>query len=596
MSDSALPRPARIAGTVLVWVLGAVLVLALAATAWVTVRGVLAYTHLQKAQSTALQVKDHLTDTGAASSSIASLSADTAAARRLTSDPVWRASEMLPWVGPQLSAVSTVASTIDDVASTALHPLTQVAASFSIDSLRPKDGKIDLASFTSIQSAATTAATGITSAAASIDGIDRAPLVAPLRNAVDQVGDLLDQTEQATASLTRVSALLPAMLGADGDRNYLVLFQNNAELRSLGGVPGAMALIHTHDGAMTMTAQAAATDFPVADTSVVPLGKEIVGIFGERPGRWMQNITQVPDFAITGQLARTMWANEHDGQKVDGVLSIDPIALSYLLKATGPVKLATGDTLTSNNAVSLLLNDVYKRYTDPREQDAFFAAAAASVFSALAQGNADPGALVTALTRAGDEHRLLIWSAHHDDQKLLADTTLAGGLPETDATTARFGVYLNAGTASKMDYYLRDDISVDWGTCSVSSSGEASGTATLAVKLKSEAPKDAASLPSYIAGTGNRGPTPGTIRTVVYLYLPEPVQLVDAKLSTGDGFGGGFHDGRHVLSYTVDLKPGKSATATITVKASGGVPSTLAVDATPTVVSRDTVGLSSVCK
>ena len=64
------------------------------------------------------------------------------------------------------------------------------------------------------------------------------------------------------------------MLGADGTRSYLVVFQNSAEWRSLGGVVGAVAQIDADDGRLALGAQASSTDFqdaggePVADLRV----------------------------------------------------------------------------------------------------------------------------------------------------------------------------------------------------------------------------------------------------------------------------------------------------------------------------------------
>lgn len=593
--DSALPPLARRLGRIVAWTLGGVLVLALAASAWIGVRGYLAYGHLRHAQAAASSAKADLSDPAKVSGTVAKLSADTSAAHALTSDPVWRAAEGLPWVGPQLHAVATVSAALDEVASTALAPLAKVASSFSLESLRPHGGAVDLAAFTKIRSAAVTAGTGLGDAAASVDAIDRTPLAAPLRRSIDQVAGVLTEADRATAALTNAAALLPPMLGADGPRDYLLMFQNNAELRSLGGIGGSMLLVHTENGKMTLVAHESSRGFPYSPEPVLPLDPEVTGIFGTRPGQWIQNVTQVPDFTIAAPLAREMWARQHGGQKVDGVISLDPVALSYLLTATGPVTLPTGDVLTSQNAVSLLLNEVYKRYADPKEHDVFFAAAASAVFGALTAGDVKPAALVAALTRAGDEHRLLIWSAHPDDQKVLADTTLAGHLPVTDATASRFGVYLNDGTGSKMDYYLRDDIAVDWGQCQRTGS-TASGTATLTVTLRSDAPADAASLPWYITGGGAFGVPVGTMRTIGYLYLPPGFALADAKLSTGGGFGGGFHEGRQVLSFTVDLTPGQSATATVTVRVPDGSAPTVAVDATPTVVSRDGAPLASTCE
>ncbi|WP_248239866.1 DUF4012 domain-containing protein [Microbacterium kunmingense] len=589
MSESANPRALRQAGVVFAWVLAAFLVTLVFLAGWVGVRGFLAYQHLTDAQATAAAVRDDLTDPALASAAIADVAADTSAARALTSDPLWRIAEALPWVGPQLSAVSTVAAAVDDVAGSALAPLADVASGFDLAALRPKDGRIDLAPFTEIREAAATGATSIGGAAEAVAGIDRAPLVRPLRDAVDEVGALLDETETATGALTRAATLLPAMLGADGPRSYLVLFQNNAEWRSLGGIPGATALVRTDGGAISLAEQASSSDFPRYDESVLPLGADVEGIFSARPGRFIQNVTQIPDFAVSGALAREMWARERGGEQVDGVIAIDPVALSYLLGATGPVTLPTGDVLTAENAVPLLLNEVYFRYEDPADQDAFFAAAAASVFSALTAGGTDPAALVDALTRAGDERRLLLWSAREDEQALLAGTTLAGPLPETDGDVARFGVYLNDGTGSKMDYYVTATPTLTWDACvrgGSPASPTASGTATLTVTLTNNAPADAATaLPRYITGGGAFDVAPGIARTVGYVYLPEGFELQDATITGDVGFGGGTHDGRRVLSFAVDVAPGASATATVSVTAPEGSAPQLELVSTPTLVS-----------
>ncbi|AZC12447.1 DUF4012 domain-containing protein [Microbacterium sp. ABRD28] len=589
MSESANPRALRQAGVVFAWVVAAFLIALVFLAGWVGVRGFLASQHLIDAQATATAVREDLTDPALASAAIADVAADTAAARALTSDPLWQVAEALPWAGPQLSAVSTVAAAVDDVAGSALAPLADVASGFDLAALRPQDGRIDLAPFTDIREAAATGAASIGGAAEAVAAIDRAPLIRPLREAVDEVGALLDETETATGALTRAATLLPAMLGADGPRSYLVLFQNNAEWRSLGGIPGATALVRTDGGAISLAEQASSSDFPRYDESVLPLGSDVEGIFSARPGRFIQNVTQIPDFAVSGALAREMWARERGGEQVDGVIAIDPVALSYLLAATGPVTLPTGDVITAENAVPLLLNEVYFRYEDPADQDAFFAAAAASVFSALTAGGTDPTALVDALTRAGDERRLLLWSAREDEQTLLDGTSLAGPLPETDDDIARFGVYLNDGTGSKMDYYVSATPTLTWDSCVTGGSAAsptASGTATLTVTLTNNAPADAAtSLPRYITGGGAFDVDPGIARTVGYVYLPEGFELQDATITGDVGFGGGTHDGRRVLSFAVDVAPGASATATVTVTAPEGSAPQLELVSTPTLVS-----------
>ncbi|BDV29758.1 DUF4012 domain-containing protein [Microbacterium terricola] len=584
MSEPVLPKPVRIAGIVFASLLGAAIIGSIAALAWIGTRGAAAYGHLRAAETTVHAVIDDLSDPTSAAGLIDDLAADTGAAHDLTSDPIWAAAERVPWLGPQLEAVSTIAAAADDIATTALPPLADVASSFSLDDFRPAGGAIDTALFESIAEPARIGADSVAAAAASVGHLDGNLLLGPVRDAVDEVSGLLDSSATATDALARATELLPPMLGADGPRDYLIIFQNNAEWRSLGGLVGAMALIHTSDGTMEMTAQASASgDFPKYSEAVIPLSDEVTKIYGTRPAQWMHNVTQLPDFSLSGQIAREMWLREM-GTEVDGVIAMDPVALSYLLEATGPITLTSGDVLTADNAVQLLLNDVYKRYPEPADQDEFFALAAASVFDALSTGAADPATLVQALGRAGDERRLLIWSAIADDQDVLTGTTLAGGLPETTRQTARMGVYLNDGTGSKMDYYVTADTTLGWESCTLDADGRATGQTTLTLTLTNTAPEDAAtSLPDYITGAGAYVQPEGTARTVAYIYLPEGYDLTTATVTGSNGFGGGFHDGRQVLTFSSDLPPGESVTAVIGVQAPEPAAAAVIAEITPTI-------------
>lgn len=593
-SPHPLPPAARTAGRIAAWTLGVVLVLAALAAVWIGVRAALAYGHLRAAEQTARTAAEALRDPARAPDLVAALSADTRAARDLTSDPVWRGAEILPWAGPQLHAVSTVAAALDDVASDSLAPLAQVASSFSLDSLRPTGGRIDVAPFLAAQDAATTGAAGLSTAAASVDDLDRAALVSPLRSAVDDVSTLLDESARGADALSRALTLLPPMLGADGPRNYLIVFQNNAEARSLGGIVGAMTMVHTDGGTMSLAAQGSSSDFTRYPEPVLDLGPEVTGIFGTQPARWIQNVTQVPDFSLSGALAREMW-QRRTGTAVDGVLAVDPVALSYLLRATGPVELPTGEQLTADDAIGLLLNGVYLRYPVPADQDAFFAATAAAVFAKITSDSVDPTRLVTALVRAGDERRLLMWSAIPDDQAVLAGTSLAGPLPPDGEDARSFGVYLNQGIPSKMDFYTDTRTSLAWENCS-GSQDQVTGDLTLRVDMTNTlATETAAGLPEYVTGRESDAGPRGTAKTVGYLYLPEGAQLLAAEMSDGTGFGGGFDADRQVMSFSAVLPPGQTVTATLTVRlATPGAGQALAWT-TPTVHPDTPTSVTAAC-
>lgn len=577
MVADVLPRSARQAGRVFAWFLAALGLVVIACALWVGIRGFFAYQHLERAREGIARATADISQPAAASADIRTVRDEARSATELTSDPIWKAAETLPWLGPQLAAVGTVSSVTASIADTVLEPLSESAAGISVDSLRLVDGAIDLSAFTALQQPAAVAAAGLEEAVVQLSAIDRVPLVRPVREGIEDATTQVSSAADDTGALDRTTALLPGMLGGSGPRTWLMLFQNPAELRSLGGMPGATAIIAAEGGHVELVGQGTA-GIPRFEDPVLPLDPEIQAIFGERPAVWFSGTTILPDFATAAPLAREMWKRAH-GTIADGVIALDPIALSYMLEATGPIVLPTGQTLTSENAVSFLLNQVYLDYPDPDVQNAVFASAAAAVFDALAAGRADPIQLVSALAKAGDERRLLLWSSDPAEQALLAETTLSGPLPTTDAETAAFGVYLNDGTGSKLGYYLDVEPTLTWPDCAAADG--ASRRVTLTITMRNNAPLDAAtSLPDDIAG-GEYGVPAGILRVVGYVYLPVGSSLVSADATLAPGFGGGTQGGYRVLSFPADVAPGETSTVTVTVDLGDPVPQEVTALMTP---------------
>ncbi len=546
------------------------LIVAVLSAIWVGVRGAIAYSHLQQARADLSAVVADLDDTASVENRIQSAGAHARTAGEMTSDPVWSMAERLPWIGPQLHAVGTISAVAAELDATVLAPLSDIAARFSPDAFRIEGGAIDLSIFETLRGPAAEAASGLEAAVARLEAIDTAPLLGVARIGVESTREQLASAADAASAVERASTLLPTMLGAESPRSWLLLFQNNAELRSLGGMPGATAVITATDGRISLAGQGTAA-MPRFDTPVLPLDPELQALYQKRPAVWFSGTTIVPDFAVGAPLAREMWRLQHDVD-TDGVVSLDPVALSYLLEATGSIELATGETLTSENAVDFLLHQVYLDYPDPVQQNVVFANAAAEVFAAITAGRAEPVALVSALARAGDERRLLLWSSDADEQARIAETTLSGHLPVSDTNAARFGVYLNDGTGSKLGTYLAVEPQI---TC------RANGEATLTVDLRSDAPADAAeSLPAAIAG-GSYSVRKGVLRVVTYIYLPVGATLTDTAVTHAPGFGGGPHGEYQVLQYSTDLAPGDASTATVTVQLPQPLPESVIADLTP---------------
>jgi hypothetical protein len=248
-------------------------------------------------------------------------------------------------------------------------------------------------------------------------------------------------------------------------------------------------------------------------------------------------------------------------------MATDPVALSYLLRVTGAVKIPEGKPLTSENAVRVLLSESYARYPSPPVQDAYFAGAANAIFTALLNGQGDPKQILTELARAAGERRLLVWSADKSEEAILDGTVLAGRLPDDGAGNPTVGVFLNDGGGAKLSYYLTQAAALSVGACAEDGSREL----RLRLTVGSTAPTKG--LPYYVTGMALSG-DPYTSRTNVMVFSPTGGAVVRVTLDGKEqNFGTGLERDRGVGVITVDLPPGRSKTYDIAIQT--GIPPVL---------------------
>ncbi|KQO62321.1 DUF4012 domain-containing protein [Curtobacterium sp. Leaf261] len=580
-------------------VLWAVLVLVLlvvAAVLWVGVRGAMAARDLKQSVALVSTVRTQIThgDTAAATSTVRQLRDRATSAEHLTSDPVWRMVEFVPLAGPNLRAVRQVAAVVADVSDNAVQPAVGVLDDVDVSQFRPTGGKIDLQPLVRAQKPVDRATRTLDRALQDASDIDTSGTVGAVNDAVGQLVATLTTTSRQAVVADKAVDLAPAMLGADGPKNYLLLFQNNAELRAGGGIPGAVAYVHAEDGSLQLQQQSSGAGIGMFDPSVLPLSTDTRGLYGDITGQYMQDVTLTPRFDLSAKLAREMWKRKY-GQEVDGVLTLDPVTLGYILKATGPVTLPTGDTLTADNAASLLLSEAYAKYPDPTVQDAFFASAAGAVFTKVASGDFDPKAFIGALTTGVDERRVLLWSADPAEQRTISGTAIAGELPTSTDAESRFGVYLNDATGAKMDYYLTEQIAVGSQVCRA----DGRPTWTVDVTLQNTAPADAGtSLPEYVTGGGAFGVPPGQVQTNLLVYAPTSGVFLSATRDGQPAAPQTATDGKYpVVQLQTRLSPGESTTVRIQylgpVRAAK---STVSVESTPGVHANVTKPLALSCE
>ncbi|GCD90647.1 DUF4012 domain-containing protein [Nocardioides sp. LS1] len=573
-----LRHPARLAVGVAV-LLAAIVVLLVVWRAW----HVRAELNAAKSAATDLQSALDARDVDRAKVALADFQAHSSAAADQTDGPVWGGLSHLPAVGDDAAAVHTLSSVLDSVSHRGIAPLVDIVQSFDDGKLSPHQGRIPVDRIQELQGPVRESRQTFDRAATQLAGLDPTSYVGPLASANAQIDEIVAKARKTLGRADKVVRLLPSMLGADGPRKYLLVLQNNAEIRSTGGFPGSVFLLEADHGAIELTHPVAGRTFGELGAPVLPLTPAETALFGDRAGTRFVDTNTIPDFPRDAELFAAHWKQRFD-QDVDGVVSADPVLLSYLMRATGPVT-ASGVTLTSDNVVDQLLSSAYLRIPGADAQDAFFREAGAGAFSAVTSAG-KPEELLKAMKQGADEGRLLVHSFHTDEQALIAGTAVEGALPEGGSHDPAVGVYLNDRTGqygSKMSYYLRTRVHVRSDSCR-------HDTQVLhgRVVLSSSAPSDIATYPDYVRGI-LPGASRGTEGLVVYLLAPRGGTL-GRVLLYGEAVDARSVDygGRPAAAAYVELPPGGHVTIRFSMRSGSGQTGDARLDVTPGLSSSQT--------
>jgi hypothetical protein len=572
------------------WGIAGLLLVALAAFAW---QAVSASRALLDARETGEQVQQRIRagDFDGASRSLADLRRQTHKAKASTDGVLWDLGRHLPLLGRDIGAVQTVSGVLDTATRENAPIALELSKAVTEGRFRPRDQRIDLTEVEHLTPAVRRAADSIDQAAGRLSDIRSDDLLFPFN---DLVGDLQTQVARARSAASASAdafELLPDMLGKEQPRTYLLMIQNPAELRSTGGLPGSLALLHAENGKVTMGWQGSAADVTSLTGPVVTLAKDTQLQYGTSPASDFRDLNFTPDFPEAARIAKAMVENRLHVD-VDGVISVDPVALAEMMRGTGPVEVTNGVTLSAGNVVSALLNQTYQVLDDQEAQNTFFETAARRIFDSVMAGQGDQQLAIRGLAAAGGQHRVLVWSAHDAEQSVLAGTAVSGSLAGPDARRAQIGLYINDSTAGKMDYYLQYRTTAAAVDCR--HGGAQDVRATMA--LTSVMPADFRSLSPWILGSG-RFAAQGAIAFNLRIYAPAGGEITGMTVDgephsvTAD-----THLGRQVALLPITLGPGQESTVTADIRTARGQSGDSVLSFTPGMVqAANGVSVTSAC-
>lgn len=438
--------------------------------------------------------------------------ADTEDARDRFEDPFVRLAKDLPIVGTPLQSASVLAISADTAVREAALPLAEAAGDKPASRIIGEGGSVDLPYLTSLAGPASVASATLASAEQALKAAPRRSGVARLDRARQTLSRNLESLSGTVRALAITSDIGPELLGQSEAKTYFVGIQNPAEARGTGGLVGGFVILNVDNGIVRVTTSGSNAELEgFRGNSTVPVanfGPEYAAHYGyASPTSDFVNSNLSPHFPNAAQVWAGLWQRQ-SRQPVNGVLALDPIALSYILRATGPIPLSDGSRASADNVVDLTMRDVYRQFDNASgERKEYLQEVTRGVAAAITDGKADAGTLVRGLVRGASERRALLWSPEPRVQELLGDAPLSGALP---AEPAIGDVIVNSG-GSKLDYYLERTL--------IYTPGCEQQPSRLALRLRNDAPTSG--LPRYVTiPQFSAGFPVGTNVSTVTLYVP----------------------------------------------------------------------------
>lgn len=181
--------------------------------------------------------------------------------------------------------------------------------------------------------------------------------------------------EQAEEFLTASQPLLeiaPQLLGFDEEKTYLLLLQNNEELRPTGGFIGTYGLVTLNKGKIKqLTIQDVYALDRFSPLRTRPLSPEPLRQYLEQARLYLRDANWDPDFPTSAKTILRFYEEElryvpkadWPSSKIDGVLALTPEVIRPLLLLTGPLTVQD-QTFTADNLTEALEYEVERNFSN----------------------------------------------------------------------------------------------------------------------------------------------------------------------------------------------------------------------------------------
>lgn len=269
-----------------------------------------------------------------------------------------------------------------------------------------------------------------------------------IRQVFDNGRAQIDSVTESVRKARSVLAALPTLLGRAADRRYLLAFQSPSEERGTGGIFGYYGVLHATDGRLSLGKVSSIARLEDALTEPVGAPRWFLReykVFGGTDTFRQTNLS--PNFPVVSRVWLEMY-QAAIGQRLDGVIAMDPVALSQMMKGTGPLPSPDGP-VDADHITAVLMHDSYQLGFRRQNQ---LIASLIKVFWEKVNTDVDAPAFVAGLSEAVSTQHFKVYSADSEAQAALARVGANGDFRDY-GPNVQFMYHNNIG-ANKVDFYL----------------------------------------------------------------------------------------------------------------------------------------------
>lgn len=402
------------------------------------------------------------------------------------------AAEVVPIASQQVRAIRTGASVGTSVVQAGLA----TALSANVGELNVVNGAFPVQRLESLQPLFKRDLTVLAEAQRKVAPFSSPWVAGPLRTRLQSEQSRLREAQHDAGIAFLGSEEIPAILGADGTRRYLVLVENPAESRAVGGVIGDYAEVTADAGRLSLVkvgsvAQLDHDGIAPQQRTLPPIADFVDRYSSFYPQEHWENVSMSPDFPTVGAVAEYLYP-QSGGVKVNGVIGLDPVALGGLVKMVGPITVSgLNEDLGSRNVVAFLANTEFIRFKNNNVRVSFVETLLRRVWQELVTRRLPPlPSMVKDMLPAVKGGHIMLYSQQPAEEAFFAEIHVAGAMPPVVGDFV--GVVTQNAAGNKLDWYIRRKIAyaatLDLPTHTI--------TATLTITLHNSAPSSG--LPAII--------------------------------------------------------------------------------------------------